>query len=65
MLLTLGVDDGVQEGVVGVVGQGVQGDPVDGGQGEGVKARLESMLFDFFAVSEISYSVLFLTNVSA
>ncbi len=48
MVLTLGVDDGVQEGVVGVVGQSVQGDPVDGGQGKGVQAGLGSMLLDFF-----------------
>jgi hypothetical protein len=50
MVLTLGVDDGVQEGVVGVVGQGVQGDPVDGGQGEGVQARL-GQFYKIFSLS--------------
>ena len=35
----LGVDDGVQEGVVAVVRQRVEGDPIDGRQGERVETR--------------------------
>ena len=34
----LGVHDGVQEGDVRVVGEGVEGDAVDGGQRKGVQS---------------------------
>jgi len=34
----LGVDNGVQEGDVRVIGEGVEGDTVDGGQRKGVQS---------------------------
>jgi hypothetical protein len=67
------VDDGVQEGDVRVVGQGVQGDAVDGGQGKCVQpgqvekpvtannAESQKILYNIITIT-ISSSVSFFKN---
>ncbi len=63
----LGVDDGIQEGDVRVIGEGVEGDTVDSGQRKGVQSsqvekpvatnNTENLVYLFLFISIIIFII--------